>query len=267
MVFHPFHIVDNSPWPIIRSFRAFIFIRRIIFWFHINTIFFFIIRFLIILINFYQWWRDVIREAIYLGLHSIYVKKGLKMGIVLFILSEVFFFIRFFWAYFHNILAPDLEVGILWPPLGVEIFNPYHIPLLNTIILLSSGFTVTWAHHSIINKNFLIRKIRLLLTVVLGVYFSFLQGFEYRQSLFCINDGVFGTVFFLITGFHGLHVLVGTIFLLINFIRLSGGHFRKSYHFGFEAAAWYWHFVDVVWLFLYVFVYWWIFFFFREIIL
>lgn len=261
MVYHPFHIVENRPWPLIGSFRAFIFIRRIIFLFHLRDRDFFFFRIIIIIFIFFQWWRDVVRESICIGLHSLLAKKGLKLGIILFIVREVFFFFRFFWAYFHNILAPDIEIGIIWPPVGVTIFNPYHVPLLNTIILLSSGFTVTWAHYSIINKNFFIRKIGLLFTVLLGVYFSFLQGFEYYQALFTINDGIFGTVFFLITGFHGLHVLIGTIFLLVNLFRLYFLHFRNNFHLGFEARAWYWHFVDVVWLFLYVFVYWWIFYF------
>uniref|UniRef100_A0AAU6QE26 Cytochrome c oxidase subunit 3 n=1 Tax=Laelaps chini TaxID=2902761 RepID=A0AAU6QE26_9ACAR len=259
MSFHPFHIVENSPWPLIGSFSGFMLMSSLLFMFHSISIFYYYCSMIVMLMVFYQWWRDVIREALFSGCHSYLVKKGLKMGMILFILSEIFFFISFFWAYFHNMLAPDLEIGMMWPPKGISIFNPYQIPLLNTIILLSSGFTVTWCHHSILNKNYISSKMSLLLTVILGVYFSFLQGFEYYQSLFCINDGIFGTVFFLMTGFHGLHVLIGTIFLLVNYFRLIKLHLSNDYHFSFEAAAWYWHFVDVVWLFLYVFVYWWIF--------
>uniref|UniRef100_A0AB74S0W2 Cytochrome c oxidase subunit 3 n=1 Tax=Echinolaelaps echidninus TaxID=2759148 RepID=A0AB74S0W2_9ACAR len=259
MVYHPFHIVENSPWPIIGSFSSFMFMSSLVFLFHsldLNFIYYCLLGMILI---FYQWWRDVVRESTYQGCHSMLVKKSLKLGMMLFILSEVFFFISFFWSYFHNMLAPDMEIGMIWPPKGVEIFNPYQIPLLNTIILLSSGFTVTLCHHSILNKNFSKSKMSLMMTIMLGVYFSFLQWFEYNQSYFCINDSIYGTVFFLMTGFHGLHVLIGTVFLGVNFFRLVKNHYSDNYHFGFEASAWYWHFVDVVWLFLYVFVYWWIF--------
>uniref|UniRef100_A0AAU6PBL8 Cytochrome c oxidase subunit 3 n=1 Tax=Echinolaelaps traubi TaxID=3119979 RepID=A0AAU6PBL8_9ACAR len=259
MAYHPYHIVENSPWPVVGSFSGFIFMSSLVFMFHNISLWFMNLCFIILLMIFYQWWRDIVREATFLGYHTSFVKKSLKLGMLLFILSEVFFFISFFWAYFHNMLAPDIEIGMLWPPKGVNIFNPYQIPLLNTIILLSSGFTVTWCHHSILNKNFFSSKISLLMTIVLGVYFSFLQGFEYYESLFCINDGIFGTVFFLMTGFHGIHVLIGTLFLSVNLIRMLNYHFSSKYHFSFECSAWYWHFVDVVWLFLYIFVYWWIF--------
>uniref|UniRef100_A0AAU6QDQ7 Cytochrome c oxidase subunit 3 n=1 Tax=Laelaps sp. TaxID=3081785 RepID=A0AAU6QDQ7_9ACAR len=258
MVYHPFHIVENSPWPLIGSFSGYMLMSSMVFWFHGLGSMFFFFSFMIVLMIFFQWFRDIIREALFQGCHSKLVKNGLKMGMVMFILSEVFFFISFFWAYFHNMLAPDLEIGMMWPPKGIELFNPYQIPLLNTIILLSSGFTVTWAHHSILNKNLFFSKVSLIITVLLGVYFSFLQGFEYYQGGFCINDGVFGSVFFLMTGFHGIHVMIGTVFLLVNTFRLNMMHFSDMYHFSFEAAAWYWHFVDVVWLFLYLFIYWWI---------
>uniref|UniRef100_A0AAU6QED2 Cytochrome c oxidase subunit 3 n=1 Tax=Laelaps nuttalli TaxID=2902835 RepID=A0AAU6QED2_9ACAR len=258
MVYHPFHIVENSPWPLIGSFSGYMLMSGMVFWFHGLGLMFFLFSFFVVLMIFYQWWRDIVREALFQGCHSNLVKNGLKMGMILFILSEVFFFISFFWAYFHNMLAPDLEVGMMWPPKGIELFNPYQIPLLNTIILLSSGFTVTWAHHSILNKNLYMSSVGLMITVLLGVYFSILQGFEYYQGLFCINDGIFGSVFFLMTGFHGIHVMIGTIFLMVNYIRLIMLHFSNNFHFGFEAAAWYWHFVDVVWLFLYLFIYWWI---------
>uniref|UniRef100_UPI0030E1DF83 cytochrome oxidate subunit 3 n=1 Tax=Echinolaelaps fukienensis TaxID=2902762 RepID=UPI0030E1DF83 len=258
MVYHPYHIVENSPWPVVGSFSGFIFMSSLIFMFHNISLMFFLLCMMILLMVFYQWWRDVVREAMLQGCHTSLVKKSLKLGMLLFILSEVFFFISFFWAYFHNMLSPDIEIGMIWPPKGVVIFNPYQIPLLNTIILLSSGFTVTWCHHCILNKDFFMSKISLFMTIILGVYFSFLQGFEYYQSMFCINDSIFGTVFFLMTGFHGIHVLIGTMFLMVNMFRLFQCHFSNMYHFSFESSAWYWHFVDVVWLFLYIFVYWWI---------
>jgi len=146
-------------------------------------------------------------------------------------------------------------VGSLWPPFGIQVFNPFQVPLLNTIVLVSSGVSVTWAHHSLIAGNFTQTTQGLVLTVVLGVYFTILQGLEYYEARFTFADRVYGSTFFIATGFHGLHVLVGTLFLLVTLIRHVLGEFRASHHFGFEAAAWYWHFVDVVWLFLYLVIY------------
>jgi cytochrome c oxidase subunit 3 len=171
--------------------------------------------------------------------------------------SEVLFFFRFFWAFFHRRLSPTIEIGIQWPPIGISPFNPFQVPLLNTIILLSSGFTVTWAHHAIIENNFSQAWQRLTLTVILGVYFTILQGIEYWEARFSISDSVYGSTFFLATGFHGIHVIIGTTFLAVCLIRLNIKHFSINHHFGFEAAAWYWHFVDVVWLFLFITIYWW----------
>nr|YP_009731535.1 cytochrome c oxidase subunit III [Hypoaspis linteyini]QHQ98578.1 cytochrome oxidase subunit 3 [Hypoaspis linteyini] len=258
MSFHPFHMVLPSPWPILGSFSALMFMASFIFWFNFKNPFI-LMSFLSVILIMYLWWRDIIRESLFEGSHSSVVKKGLKLGMILFILSEVLFFLSFFWAFFHSSLAPDIEIGTSWPPIGITPFNPYHIPLLNTIILLSSGFSVTWAHHSIIKGDLNKAFTSLLLTVILGIYFSILQAFEYNQSSFCISDSIFGTTFFLTTGFHGIHVLIGTIFLMINLYRLNSFQFNKYQHFSFEAAAWYWHFVDVVWLFLYTFIYWWIF--------
>lgn len=259
MIFHPFHLVERSPWPLTGSLRAFLITRGLINFIHNNNINIFVLGFLFTLITIFQWWRDVTREATFQGFHTLIVKNGIKWGIILFILSEVLFFFSFFWAFFHASLSPDIELGIIWPPTGINSFNPYHIPLLNTTILLSSGVTVTWAHHSILEKNYNSAFSRLLITIILGVYFTFLQGFEYIEAPFNIRDRIYGTTFFVSTGFHGLHVIIGTIFLFINLIRIFNGHFSKFHHFRFEAAAWYWHFVDVVWLFLYTFVYWWAF--------
>ena len=168
-----------------------------------------------------------------------------------------FFFVRFFWAFFHRRLAPTIEVGSLWPPFGISVFNPFQVPLLNTIILISSGVRVTWAHHSLIVGNFTQTYHGLLITVVLGIYFTILQGLEYYEARFTFADSVYGSTFFIATGFHGLHVIVGTLFLIVTLFRHIKNEFRASHHFGFEAAAWYWHFVDVVWLFLYMVIYWW----------
>lgn len=203
------------------------------------------------------WWRDVIREATFSGSHTTFVFEGLRLGIVLFIVSEVFFFISFFWAYFHSSLSPTIEIGQLWPPAGIQPFHPFNIPLLNTIILISSGLTITWSHHRILNKNFYESKVSLLITILLGTYFRLIQLIEYIEAPFSISDSIYGSTFFIATGFHGLHVLIGRTFLIVCLIRISLIHFSSLHHFGFEAAAWYWHFVDIVWLFLYVSVYWW----------
>jgi len=256
MFFHSFHIVEKSPWPLTGSIRALIFTTGLINIIHNNSIYIFIIALLIILFTIIQWWRDIIRETTFQGNHTIKVIKGLKLGIILFIISEIFFFLSFFWSYFHSSLSPNIELGTIWPPNGVIPFNPFHVPLLNTTILLSSGATVTWSHHRIINKNYKQAYFSLSITILLGIYFSILQGWEYYESSFSIRDRTFGTTFFVSTGFHGLHVLIGTRFLFVNLIRINIGHLSNLHHFRFEAAAWYWHFVDVVWLFLYTFVYW-----------
>lgn len=170
---------------------------------------------------------------------------------------QKFFFISFFWRFFHLRLTQIIELGIKWPPTGIKVFNPFIIPLLNTIILLTSGISITWAHHRLINNNYKQLFYRLLITIILGIYFSLLQLFEYLEASFNISDSSYGSTFFLATGFHGLHVLIGTTFLIICFIRNILIHFSANHHFGFEAAAWYWHFVDIVWLFLYISIYWW----------
>lgn len=253
---HPFHLVSISPWPIIISLRLFNNLISTIIWFHkINYIILLSIPCTLICI--YQWWRDVTRESTFQGWHTLPVYVGLRLGIILFIISEIFFFISFFWAYFHSSLAPSIEIGQLWPPLGIKPFNPFDIPLINTIILISSGITVTWTHHSILNKNYSERFKRLLITIILGIYFTLLQLIEYIESPFTISDSIYGSTFFIATGFHGLHVIIGTLFLSTCFYRIGLLHFSKLHHFGFEAAAWYWHFVDVVWLFLYISIYWW----------
>lgn len=175
----------------------------------------------------------------------------------MFIVSEICFFGAFFWAYFHSSLSPNLELGSCWPPVGIYPLNAFSVPLLNTAVLLASGVSVTWAHHGLLEGDRRRGVQGLVLTVVLGVYFTFLQGGEYWEAPFTLSDGVYGSTFFVATGFHGLHVLIGSSFLLVCLVRLFVYHFSSGHHFGFEAAAWYWHFVDVVWLFLYLCVYWW----------
>nr|AML26037.1 cytochrome c oxidase subunit III [Staphylinidae sp. BMNH 1274248] len=254
---HPYHLVDVSPWPLMGALSAMITMIGIIKWFHMFNSNLFFLGTMITIMVMYQWWRDISREGTYQGLHTYTVTMGLRWGMILFITSEVFFFISFFWGFFHSSLAPTIELGMQWPPMGIETFNPMQIPLLNTIILLTSGLTVTWAHHSMMENNFNQTSQSLILTVLLGIYFSILQGYEYIEASFTISDAVYGSSFFMATGFHGIHVIIGTTFLLVCLIRHLNNHFSCIHHFGFEAAAWYWHFVDVVWLFLYISIYWW----------
>lgn len=254
---HPFHLVDESPWPLLASFRGLGLTSGLLKWFHLNSPDLLIIRVFFLLIITFQWWRDVSREGSLIGYHTSMVELGLRWGIILFIISEVFFFLRFFWAFFHSRLAVNIELGNEWPPAGILAFNPFGVPLLNTVILLSSGVSVTWAHHRLITGNHSQTKISLALTIILGAYFTILQGAEYYEARFTFADSVYGSTFYLATGFHGLHVLIGTAFLAVCFKRLNSFNFRFTHHFGFEAAAWYWHFVDVVWLFLFVVIYWW----------
>nr|AOY39674.1 cytochrome c oxidase subunit 3 [Scolytinae sp. BMNH 1040080] len=254
---HPFHLVDQSPWPLTTSFSVFTMLMGTIKWFHLFKSDLMILGLILTMLSSYQWWRDITRESTYQGHHTMKVAKGLQWGMILFIISEIFFFFAFFWAFFHSSLSPTIELGMNWPPKEINPFNPLEIPLLNTLILLTSGLTVTWAHHSLMENNFNQALQGLSLTVFLGVYFSFLQGFEYMEAPFSIADSVYGSTFFMTTGLHGLHVIVGSTFLLVCLIRLYKNHFSSTHHFGFEAAAWYWHFVDVVWLFLYISIYWW----------
>lgn len=202
------------------------------------------------------WWRDVIRERI-LGFHTSKLEYSFRTGILWFITSEVFFFISFFWSFYDRSLAPSIELGITWPPVGVLPLSVYSVPLLNTVILLSSGVTITWAHHSLINNYYTSAVVGLLVTVFLGLYFLFIQYQEYMERAFSICDGIYGTTFFIRTGFHGMHVIVGTSILLYTLYTILLGKFLANHHFMFEASAWYWHFVDVVWLFLYISIYWW----------
>nr|ARH54473.1 cytochrome c oxidase subunit 3 [Melasis buprestoides] len=254
---HPFHLVEISPWPIVSSLGTLITATGLTKWFHLFNTNLLMISLMINLLVMFQWWRDVVRESSLQGLHTFKVTHGMRWGMMLFISSEVMFFLSFFWSIFHSGLSPTIELGMLWPPKNIIPFNPIQIPLLNTLILISSGITVTWAHHSLMENNYNQAMMSLSLTVILGIYFSMLQAYEYMEAPFSIADAVYGSSFFLATGFHGLHVIIGTIFLTICLIRLWKNQFSMIHHFGFEASAWYWHFVDVVWLFLYLSVYWW----------
>ena len=256
---HPFHLVDPSPWPFVSALAAFSCAIGGILYMHAykQGSFMLIGSFLILLITMFVWWRDVIRESTFEGHHTGIVQQGLRYGILLFIVSEILFFFAFFWAFFHSSLAPTVEIGSMWPPRGVSVFNPWEIPFLNTLILLLSGCTVTWSHHAMISNKRFESLIGLALTIILATIFTGLQIFEYQMADFRLSDGIYGSTFYMATGFHGFHVLIGTIFLIICINRLFYYQFTQQHHFGFEAAAWYWHFVDVVWLFLFVSIYWW----------
>nr|ATU87648.1 cytochrome oxidase subunit III [Lonchura spectabilis] len=254
---HSYHMVDPSPWPIMGAAAALLTTSGLTMWFHYNSPQLLIMGLLSTMLVMFQWWRDIVRESTFQGHHTPTVQKGLRYGMALFITSEAFFFLGFFWAFFHSSLAPAPELGGQWPPVGIKPLNPMDVPLLNTAILLASGVTVTWAHHSITEANRKQAIHALTLTVLLGFYFTALQAMEYYEAPFSIADGVYGSTFFVATGFHGLHVIIGSTFLLVCLARLIKYHFTPNHHFGFEAAAWYWHFVDVVWLFLYISIYWW----------
>nr|QWY23085.1 cytochrome c oxidase subunit III [Koreocerus koreanus]QXP43454.1 cytochrome c oxidase subunit III [Koreocerus koreanus] len=254
---HPFHLVDKSPWPLTSSMGLMTMTSGTILWFNKLTPTMMIMGMIIILMTMMQWWRDVIRESTFQGNHTKKVMMSMKWGMIMFILSEVMFFSSFFWAFFHSSVSPNMEIGLQWPPEGIKTFNPMSIPMLNTMILLSSGISMTWAHNAILNKNFTQGMNSMVITITLGLYFTSLQLYEYMEAPFCIADSIYGATFFMSTGFHGLHVMIGTMFIMIIMMRTKNLHFSKNHHIGFESSAWYWHFVDVVWLFLYIMIYWW----------
>jgi len=257
--FHPYHLVDPSPWPLITSFALLTLTLSAVMYFngYANGGTLLSLGFLATLFAMILWFRDVAAEGSFMGNHTFAVQKGLNLGVALFIVSEVFFFISIFWAYFHSALAPTVELGAHWPPAGIDPLNPFEIPLLNTIILLSSGATVTYAHHSLIQGNRKGVLLGILLTVFLALIFTGLQGLEYYEAPFTLSDGAYGSTFFFATGFHGLHVIIGTLFIAVAFFRILSYHLTDHHHLGFESSILYWHFVDVVWLFLYVSIYWW----------
>ena len=255
----PYHMVDPSPWPILVSFSLLYLTTSAVMYMHgyPNGGALLSLAFIVTLSGMTLWFRDVITEGTLLGHHTKEVTKGLTLGIVLFIISEVFAFLSVFWAFFHSSLSPAIEIGGTWPPQGIVALNPFAIPLLNTFLLLSSGAYVTYGHHALIHGNRKGAIAAILMTIVLAIVFTALQYVEYTEAGFTISDSVFGSAFYSTTGLHGLHVIVGTIFLSVAFFRQISYHFTKKAHKGFEYAILYWHFVDVVWLFLFVAVYYW----------
>ncbi len=285
---HDYHLVDPSPWPVLASVGVLIMAIGAIVWMRSlaggdglfglkgPTVFF--VGFSSVVAVAYFWWRDVVREA-HKGDHTPVVSLHLRYGMIMFIASEVMFFVAWFWAYFDASLFPGtvwtLEnssqtIGMVdrnaltggqWPPKPGEgfksAFDPWGLPLVNTLILLLSGTTVTWAHHALLKNDRKGLIWGLVCTVVLGVMFTACQAYEYGHAAFNFAGHIYGSTFFMATGFHGAHVIIGTIFLFVCLMRALKGHFTPQQHFGFEAAAWYWHFVDVVWLFLFACIYVW----------
>ncbi len=265
---HDYHLVDPSPWPAVGAVAAFLLAVGLITWMHQMTPaapYLFGLGVLGIAYTMIGWWRDVVREAQYQGHHTRVVQLHHRYGMILFIASEVMFFVAWFWAYFNTALFPaDLHqvartdlLGGHWPPQGIETFDPWHLPLLNTLILLTSGTTVTWAHHALLENDRKGLKWGLILTIALGLTFTAVQAYEYSHAAFSYAGHIYGATFFMATGFHGAHVIIGSIFLIVCLFRAMAGHFNPQQHLGFEFAAWYWHFVDVVWLFLFACIYVW----------
>ena len=263
---HDYHLVELSPWPVVAAVVLFILALGAVMFMHhyAGGAWLMAVAFSGVLYTMYAWWRDVVHEARVDKAHTSLVQHGLRIGMALFILSEVMFFFVFFWSFFKAELSPVHALGAdgwptvlgTWPPAGIEPLEAGDIPLMNTLILLLSGCSVTWAHYSIMEGNQKDTIRGLFWTVVLGLLFTTFQVIEYVHAPFHFTDGIFASNFYMATGFHGFHVLVGTLFLLVCWFRARKGHFSKEAHLGFEFAAWYWHFVDVVWLFLFVFVYW-----------
>jgi len=256
---HGFHLVDPSPCPLMTAFAALLAVLGGVLLFHSysGSKFILTVGLISLPLSMFIWWYDVTVEATYEGHHTSVVQYGMKWGMILFIASEVMFFFAFFWAFFSCSLSPTIEIGAVFPPKGIAVMNPNEIPFLNTLILLTSGATLTWAHHAIVSGDRFQAIAGILITLGLAFLFTALQVFEYFEAGFNITDSVYGSTFYMATGFHGFHVVIGSLFILVCFLRLVRHHFSKTHHFGFEGAAYYWHFVDVVWLFLYVVVYHW----------
>jgi len=261
----PFHLVDISPWPLFTSVLAFqVVINFLLFFNKFNfTIWILYFSFLIILIVINTWFWNIIIESTFQGHHTKKVQRGLKIGMFLFILSEVMFFFSFFWVFFHSSLAPSVWIGCVWPPIGINFLSPWHLPILNTVILLSSGVSLTWSHRALaasVFKSFNFNSYILngaAITILWGLLFTLLQYTEYKNTTFSFNDSVYGSIFYILTGFHGFHVILGTSLLIVSFYRLFCYHFFPTQHVGYECSIWYWHFVDIVWIFLYFIIYIW----------
>lgn len=255
---HDYHILNPSIWPFIGAVGGFVMLFGAVLWMKDSGPWMFLIGLAAVLYVMFAWWSDVIEES-QEGDHTPVVQIGLRYGFIFFIMSEVMFFAAWFWSFFKHALYPmeTFSEG-QWPPPSIETFDPWHLPLINTLILLCSGAAATWAHHALVHENNR-RDLKngLILAIVLGLIFTVFQAYEYSNAAFGFAGNIYGANFFMATGFHGAHVIIGTIFLFICLLRAYRGHFTPEKHIGFEAAAWYWHFVDVVWLFLFASIYIW----------
>lgn len=260
---HDYHILNPSIWPFVGSVGAFIMLFGAVKLMHGTGPWMFLIGLVAVLYTMFAWWSEVVSES-RVGDHTPVVRIGLRYGFILFITSEVMFFVAWFWSFFKHAIYPMDPAGMspivdgVWPPAGIETFDPWHLPLINTLILLCSGAAATWAHHALVHENNRTdMRNGLILAIALGAIFTVFQVYEYGHAAFGFAGNIYGANFFMATGFHGAHVVIGTIFLFICLLRLMKGDFTPEKHIGFEAAAWYWHFVDVVWLFLFAAVYIW----------
>jgi cytochrome c oxidase subunit 3 len=279
---HDYHVLPPSIWPFAGAISAIVMLAGAVAGMHwspaegqeVTGIVWFVLAYkwfliglLMVLYVMFGWWSDVVAES-QAGDHTPVVRIGLRYGFIMFIMSEVMFFVAWFWAFFKNALYPmgpqSPAIDGVWPPVGIETFDPWHLPLINTLILLCSGCAATWAHHALAHENNRKDLVNgLILAIVLGLIFTVFQAYEYSHAAFTLGkdavaeNSIYPSTFFLATGFHGFHVIIGTIFLAICLARALKGHFTPDRHIGFEAAAWYWHFVDVVWLFLFASIYVW----------
>jgi heme/copper-type cytochrome/quinol oxidase subunit 3 len=255
--YHPYHLVTPSPWPFLISIAALSTAIGATMYMHLykNGLLIIALGLFHVILILSLWWRDVIREATFEGAHTKRVQKGLRLGFILFIISEIMFFFGFFWAFFYCALSPAIAIGCQWPPINIVTFDPTFIPLYNTFVLLVSGASITYTHHSLVKGDAITTNIGFLETLYLAICFILGQLREYLEAAFAISDGIYGSVFYMLTGLHGTHVIIGAIFIGVCYIRFLKRHYTRQHHLGFEAAVWYWHFVDVVWIFLYIFVY------------
>jgi len=281
---HDYHLVNPSPWPLIGTVSLFVLaIGAVTFMkglstaetgiFTKGTPWIMLIGFGMVIYTMAGWWREVVKES-HGGDHTPVVQIGLRYGMILFIVSEIMFFVAWFWSFFEMTIFHEARAGLTfdqslleglrdwasWPPPQIDgdqvkTFDPFHLPLMNTLILLLSGTTVTAAHHALQHDRRGQAKLMLFITIILGILFTCLQVIEYAEAGFSFSGSLYGSAFYMATGFHGAHVVIGTIFLIVCLLRMMGGGLTAKKHLGFEFAAWYWHFVDVVWLFLFAFVY------------
>lgn len=256
---HPFHLVSPSPWPIFFTFSVSGALFNLVMLFnnYINDSYIFILNIITLLYCGLLWGKDIIAEATYLGHHTAKVSRGISIGYLIFLATEFLTFFAVFWAYFHSALSPTVELGELWPPLGITAIQATDLPLLNTLILLASGATITYSHHGLIGKSWSASVYGLLFTIILGILFIICQYIEYTLCTYTIADSVYGTVFFALTGLHGFHLFLGVFFLILSFYRLYTLQMTTTHHTGYSTTILLWHFLDVMWLFVYIVCYYW----------